>query len=64
MHGSILIGTAKAANLLNVNRSTLTRLVASGDITPAMRLEGRGGALLFSPSDVLKLKGKRERGEK
>ncbi len=61
---SPLIGSLKAAALLGVDRSVFNKLVAAGKLKPLAVGEGRTGARFFSPSDVLKLKGKRERGEK
>jgi len=47
-----LIGAQAAAVILNVDRSTLTRMVQSGRLAEAMKLEGRTGARLFRRSDV------------
>lgn len=52
---------AKAPNLdrasevcerLGIDRSTLSRWVKSGRITPAMKLDGLRGPYLFEPSEV------------
>lgn len=42
-----LIGSAEACALLGIDRSTLTRRVARGDIRPAGKLAGPNGALIF-----------------
>jgi excisionase family DNA binding protein len=42
-----LIGTVEAAEILGVERSTLSRWVKEGEIEPAMRLPGKVGAYLF-----------------
>lgn len=47
-----MIGTAAAAERLAVNRSTLTRWVQSGRITPVLIVPGYKGDLLFDPADV------------
>ncbi len=46
-----LIPTAAAAEILGVERSTISRWVALGYITPAMRTSTRG-AMLFNRTDV------------
>ncbi len=50
--------------MLGVDRSTFNKLVKAGKIEALASGEGRTGARFFSPSEVLALKGKRERGEK
>jgi excisionase family DNA binding protein len=45
-----LLTTADAAKRLGVNRSTISRWVATGKLTPSVRL--RHGAMLFA-ADVL-----------
>lgn len=50
-HGE-LIGTAEAADILGVDRSTITRWIRSGRLAPRLQLAGRTGALLFSRTDV------------
>ena len=47
-----LLSTAKAAAALNVDRSTLTRMVQSGKVKPAVRGDGLRGALFFYPSEI------------
>jgi len=41
---------------LNITRSTLSRWVAAGVITPAVKLPGKRGAFLFDPADVKRVK--------
>lgn len=43
---------------LDINRSTLTRWVEQGKITPIYRLPGDRGAFLFDPNDVEAMKKK------
>jgi excisionase family DNA binding protein len=50
-----LVGSAEACDLLRIDRSTLSRWVAAGKITPAQRLPGQNGAFLFRERDVLAL---------
>jgi excisionase family DNA binding protein len=47
-----LVGSAEAARLLGVDRSTLTRWVASDRIKVAHRMPGDSGALLFERAEV------------
>lgn len=51
-----LLSTAKAADALNVDRSTLTRMVQSGKVKPAVKGEGLRGAMFFYPSEIRKAK--------
>lgn len=46
-----LIPTAEAADLLGVDRSTISRWVAFGHLTPAVRTSERG-AMLFNRAEV------------
>ena len=50
--GLDLLGSAEAAQLLGVHRATLTRWVTSGRITPAQKMPGDTGALLFERAEV------------
>ena len=52
MAATHLLESAETCELLNIDRSTLTRWVASGRIKPAMKLSGKTGAYLFDPSEV------------
>ena len=47
-----LVGTVEAAEVIDVERSTLSRWVAFGRITPALKLPGKNGAVLFERSEV------------
>jgi excisionase family DNA binding protein len=51
-----LIGSAEACTILGVDRSTLSRWVQLGKITPAMRLPGPKGVMLFNRDDVERLR--------
>ena len=55
MANANLIGSAKACQTLDIDKSTLSRWVAAGVITPAVKLPGRNGAMLFDPRDVNRL---------
>jgi predicted site-specific integrase-resolvase len=47
-----LMGSAEACGILGIDRSTLTRWVAKGIITPAQKLPGETGVYLFQPAEV------------
>jgi hypothetical protein len=47
-----LIGSATVCAMLHIDRSTLTRRVASGVIEPLARLDGGSGAFVFDRSDI------------
>lgn len=47
-----LIGSADVCQLAGIDRSTLSRHVAAGHITPRVRMPGRTGAWLFDKQDV------------
>ena len=49
---STLIGTAEAAEVIGVERSTLTRWVQLGRMTAAHKLPGRNGVVLFDRAEV------------
>lgn len=51
-----LISTAKAAEALSVDRSTLTRMVQAGKVKPAVKGDGLRGAMFFYPSEIRKAK--------
>lgn len=46
------IGSAEVCDLLHIDRSTLSRWVASSRITPSMKLPGQRGAYVFDPAEV------------
>jgi excisionase family DNA binding protein len=50
-----LIGSRKACEILGIDRSTLSRWVDRGKLTPAVQLEGPRGAMLFDRADVTAL---------
>lgn len=56
-----LLTTRQVATLLRCSVATVARMAADGRLTPAYRLEGQRGALLFRPSDVKRLARKSER---
>lgn len=47
-----LIGTSEAARRLRVERSTLLRWVQLGRLTPALKLPGQTGSMLFDPDYI------------
>lgn len=49
------IGTAEAANILDVNRRTVGRWVESGRLTPILKADGLRGPAFFRRSTVEKL---------
>lgn len=42
----------QVAQRLNKSLSTISRMVAAGKLTPALRLEGLRGAMWFAPAEV------------
>lgn len=51
-----LITSAEACQVLNIDRSTLNRWIASGRVTPTLKLPGKTGAYLFAPDEIEKAK--------
>jgi excisionase family DNA binding protein len=51
-HSPNLVGSGEACESLGIHRSTLSRWVTVGKITPAVRLPGPRGAFLFDRADV------------
>lgn len=49
------ITSAEACDLLGIDRSTLTRWVASGRLTPAFKAPGLRGPYFFHRTDVERL---------
>jgi predicted site-specific integrase-resolvase len=47
-----LLASREVCERVGIDRSTLSRYVQLERITPAMRLPGRKGAMLFHPADV------------
>ncbi len=58
MHTYDVLSSAEAAERLDIDRSTLSRWVASGRIAPVIRGGGTNGAMFFSSDDVDELIGK------
>lgn len=52
---SDLITTATVAQMLYKDVSTISRMVARGDLVPAVKVPGKRGAYLFRRSDVERL---------
>ena len=55
-HDELLTAAEACAELGGIDRSTLTRWVQTGRITPARKLPGRTGAYLFDPTEVQRVK--------
>lgn len=53
-----LLTSAEAARQLNIDRSTLSRWVADGKVTPALKAPGLRGAYFFDSAEVERLKTK------
>ena len=47
-----LLTSKQVADRLGVSVSTISRLVASGRLKPALRLDGIRGAMWFKPADL------------
>lgn len=47
-----LLSTQDVADLLGVTPSTISRRVATGELTPAMKAPGIRGAMFFRRADV------------
>jgi excisionase family DNA binding protein len=50
-----LIGTNEACDILGVDKATISRWVAAGDILPAHKLPHKNGAFLFHRADIQEL---------
>lgn len=50
------IGSREACAILRIDKSTLSRWVASGRLTPVHKLPSRNGAYLFDRADIEALK--------
>lgn len=50
-----LLASVEVCARVGIDRSTLTRWVQLGRATPAMRLPGDKGAMLFTPEEVERL---------
>ena len=49
---SDLLSTKQVAERCGVHVATVSRWVTSGKLTPALKLEGKTGVMLFRPADV------------
>lgn len=49
---SDLIGTGTAAQIMGVNKTTLTRQIAAGKLEPFSQLDGPGGAFVFDRNEI------------
>lgn len=58
MQHEALLSTAEAAELLGVDRSTVSRWVAAGHITPALQGKGENAPMFFAIEDVKTVKAK------
>ncbi|MFF5793949.1 helix-turn-helix transcriptional regulator [Paeniglutamicibacter sp. NPDC012692] len=47
-----LVGAATVCDLLGIDRSTMSRRIAAGKLTPLARLDGPHGAFVFDLNDV------------
>lgn len=47
-----LIGTAEASKLTGLDKRTIQRMVIRGELTPAHKMDGLRGALVFRRVDV------------
>lgn len=52
MQNDALMGSKEACRLLDIDKSTLSRWVAAGKLTPVTQLPGINGAFLFNRVDV------------
>jgi excisionase family DNA binding protein len=50
-----LIGSAEAATILGVNKSTIIRWVAAGKLQPLQKLHGANGLYVFNRDDIEEL---------
>lgn len=55
-----LIGAADAAEILDVTRRDIPRLVAGDELRPTAKLGGRTGAYLFDRAEVERVKADRD----
>lgn len=58
MHDAEHCGATRAAELLEVNRATVLRIINRGDLTP-LPMDGERGPLIFRVEDVLALRDQR-----
>lgn len=55
MHDTELIGSAEAAKILGIARTTLTRRIAAGVVCPASKLPSATGAYVFDRAEIDRL---------
>lgn len=51
-----LIGAARVADILGIDKSNVTRRASTGSIPVLAQLDGPGGAYVFNQPDILALK--------
>ena len=51
----VLLSSREVCDQLRIDRSTLTRWVAAGRVTPVHRAPGKNGAMTFASADVDRL---------
>jgi excisionase family DNA binding protein len=56
-----LLSSAQACERLGIDRSTLSRRVARGEIKAALKLPGETGAYLFDPAEVERAKAEQDK---
>ncbi|MFC8038730.1 hypothetical protein ACFUOZ_05200 [Paenarthrobacter sp. NPDC057355] len=49
-----LIGAGTVSDILSIDRSTVSRWVASGKLVPLAQLDGARGAFVFDMNDLVK----------
>lgn len=54
------IGAAEAAQILGIDRSTLSRMVRAGSVPVVLQMPGRTGARLFSRKAVMSVARERQ----
>jgi predicted site-specific integrase-resolvase len=58
-----LIGSAELCEVVGIDRSTLSRWVQVGKITPAMKLPGKRGAMLWPTKAIEQARQLKDSGE-
>lgn len=56
---SQLVGVSEAAEILDVDRATITRWTRDGKLVPAQKLPGRNGPYLFTRASIAHLAAQR-----
>ena len=57
--GEALIGATEAAEILQVSKDTLIRMIARGDLAAVHKLPAQNGAYLLDRAEVLRLRASR-----